>query len=93
MIMMIVTLVVNTIFYGLVLLRTREDASIFTSSVVVAYILYLQWSALSSRPTEEYNPFYDTNANITLQILGGLFFTLISLLMILSSSKTDEETI
>ncbi len=91
MIMMIVTLVLNIIFYGIVVLRTREDASIFTSSVVVAYILYLQWSALSSSPTEECNPFYDTNANITLQILGGLFFTFISLLMILSSSKTDEE--
>ena len=93
MIMMIVTLVVNNIFYGLVLLRTREDASIFTSSVVVAYILYLQWSALSSSPIEECNPFYDIYANVVFKILAGLFFTLISLLMILSSSKTDEETI
>jgi hypothetical protein len=39
--MMIITTIVNILFYGLIFLRTREDASIFTSSVVVAYVLYL----------------------------------------------------
>ena len=56
------------------------------------YVLYLQWSALSSSPTEECNPFYETNVNTTLQILGGLFFTMISLLVISSASKSGEET-
>lgn len=90
--MMIITTIVNVLFYGLIFLRTREDASIFTSSVVVSYVLYLQWSALSSSPTEECNPFYETNVNTTLQILGGLFFTMISLLVISSASKSGEET-
>jgi Serine incorporator (Serinc) len=89
--MMIITTIVNVLFYGLIFLRTREDASIFTSSVVVAYVLYLQWSALSSSPTEHCNPFYETNVNTTLQILGGLFFTMMSLLVISSSSKSGEE--
>lgn len=90
--MMIVTTIVNILFYGLVFLRAREDASIFTSSVVVFYVLYLQWSALASSPDQECNPFFETNVNTTLQIVGGLFFTMISLVVISSSSKSGEET-
>ena len=89
--MMIITTIINILFYVAVFLKTREDASIFTSSVVVAYVLYLQWSALSSSPDSECNPFFETNVNTTLQIVGGLFFTMISLLVISSSSKSGEE--
>ena len=90
--MMVVTNIVNILFYGLVLLRARQDASIFTSSIVVAYVLYLQWSAFASNPDSKCNPFYETNLNTTLQILGSLFFTMISLLVISSSSKSGQET-
>ena len=38
---MVITCVLALIFYGVVLLRTREDASMFTSSLVVSYCLYL----------------------------------------------------
>ena len=36
-----ITLVASIASYGVVLFRTREDASILTSSIVVAYLLYL----------------------------------------------------
>ena len=43
-----ISVVVGVLFYGLVFLRTRSDASILTSSFVFLYCLYLQWSAMSS---------------------------------------------
>jgi threonine/homoserine/homoserine lactone efflux protein len=84
--MITVTLVVCVAFYVIVLFRTREDASLLTSSVVVAYILYLQWSAMASNPEAECNPFIESAANTTLQIVIGLAFTLMSLGVISSST-------
>jgi hypothetical protein len=65
-IIMIVTLVAAVMSYGVIFLRTREDASILTSSIVVAYMLYLQWSALSSRPNDQCNPFGTSSTNTVL---------------------------
>lgn len=84
--MITVTLVVSVAFYVIVLFRTREDASLLTSSIVVSYILYLQWSALASNPDEECNPFAESDVNTTLQIVIGLAFTLMSLGVISSST-------
>ena len=36
------------LMYGLVLTRSRKDASVLTSAIASFYCLYLQWSALSS---------------------------------------------
>ena len=36
-----VTIIAGVIFFVIVLLRTREDASILTSSIVLIYITYL----------------------------------------------------
>ena len=58
-----VTLIASISFYVLVLLRTREDASILTSAIVVTYLLYLQWSALASNPDAECNPFGQSGDN------------------------------
>jgi hypothetical protein len=52
-----ITIVAGIAFYTLVLLRTRDDASILTSSIVLCYCLYLQWSALSANPDPVCNPF------------------------------------
>lgn len=87
-----ITLIACVAFYVLVLFRTREDASLLTSSIVVAYILYLQWSALASNPDQECNQFLDSNANTTLQIIAGLCFTFISLAVISSSTKDQTGT-
>jgi TRAP-type C4-dicarboxylate transport system permease small subunit len=72
------------------LLRTREDASILTSSLVLLYISYLQWSALASNPRIECNPFDSSSTNTILQIILGLFFTFISLIIISGSTKKSD---
>jgi len=51
-VIMTITLISAIASYAIVFFRTREDASILTSTIVVAYLLYLQWSALASRPTK-----------------------------------------
>lgn len=76
--------------YGLVLLRSREDASILTSSVAACYCLYLQWAALSS-DTEQDFPKIDRTSNAIWQIFGGLFVTMVALFIISGSTKTSEE--
>lgn len=57
------TLVFCIAFYVLVPLRTRKDASIFTSSIVAAYITFLCWSAIASMPDEECNTFANKQSN------------------------------
>ena len=86
-----VTLVASIASYGVVFFRTREDASILTSSIVVSYLLYLQWSALSSRPDDVCNPFPNSNANTALQIIIGAIITVISLIFISSSTKKSDK--
>lgn len=51
----VVTLVAIVIFFVLNLLKTRNDASIFTASFISSYIAYLGWSAMSSIPDEQCN--------------------------------------
>lgn len=85
-----ITLVAAVGFYVAVLFRTREDASILTSSIVVAYILYLQWSALASNPNTECNPFNQSSVNTIMQIIVGLFFTFFSLIIISGTTKKSD---
>lgn len=40
-VIMAITLISGIVSYAIVFYRTREDASILTSSIVVAYLLYL----------------------------------------------------
>jgi hypothetical protein len=97
---MIITLVAGILMYGLVLLKTREDASMFTSSLVLSYVLYLQWSAFSSNENPQCNPFSinvinptnNAKANTISMMCFGLFFTFASLLAIsMSTKKADED--
>jgi hypothetical protein len=80
------TTVMGILMYALVLVRTRDDASIFTSSLVLTYNLYLQWSALSSKPKSECNPYIQSAGNTTFEIIMGLVFTFLALLVISSQS-------
>ena len=86
-----VTLVASVASYTIVFFKTREDASILTSSIVVAYLLYLQWSALSSRPNDVCNPFEFSSKNTVLQILVGAFITIVSLLTISASTQKADK--
>jgi len=87
---MSVTLIAIVAMYGLVLLRSRADASILTSSVAACYCLYLQWAALSSDTEQEF-PKIDRTANAVWQIFAGLFVTMVALFVISGSTKTSEE--
>ena len=86
-----VTCVASLVFYGIVFFRTREDASVFTSTIVVLYILYLQWSALASNPNEQCNQFKESETNTIMQLMSGLIFTFISLFIISASTKKNDE--
>jgi len=56
-VLLVLTLVFLIAFYGLIFLRTRSDASVFTSSIVGVYIVYIAWSALGSGPNGDCNPY------------------------------------
>lgn len=86
-----ITVVASVASYAVVFFRTREDASILTSSIVVAYLCYLQWSALSSRPNTECNPFENSNANTVLQIVIGTFITMVSLITISTTTRSSDK--
>ena len=75
------------LIYVLVLLRTREDASIFTASIVTTYISYLSWSGLASHSEYECNPMIGSAANTTSQIVVGFVFTFVVLFVVSSLSK------
>lgn len=89
-----ITLVASIASYVVVFFKTREDASILTSSIVVSYLCYLQWSALSSRPNEDgCNPFENSNANTVLQIVIGTFITVVSLMTISTTTKSEKDNL
>jgi hypothetical protein len=85
-----VTLIMSVLFYGAIFLKPREDASILTSTIVVSYILYLNYSALSSDPAS-CNPMKESSSNTLMNIIFGLFFTMISLVSISTSVKKTGE--
>ena len=90
-VIMTITLISAIASYAIIIFRTREDASILTSSIVVSYLLYLQWSALASRPNAECNIFMNSVANTTLQIIIGAFVTVVSLFVISSTTSKSNK--
>ena len=88
------TLLFGIIWFILVFLRSRKDASIFTSSMVFAYVTFLSWSAIASLSDTECNPFaYDTS-NLITQIALGAFFTFVSLIgvSVINAGTTSSES-
>ena len=88
---MIITTVCGVLFYVLVLIRTRQDASIFTSSLVLSYVLLLQWSALSNNPDTTCNPYYNEKGNTIWLMCIGLLFTFVCLFVISAATVKQEE--
>lgn len=84
-----ITLIMAVIFFVLVILKTREDASILTTAIVFLYCLFLSWAAMASRPTTECNPFLDSSSNFTFQVLFGFLITIITLI-VAAASTTDS---
>lgn len=54
-ILICVTIALGVLCFILVIVKTRPDSSIFTSSMVFLYSVYLVWSAMGSRPDAECN--------------------------------------
>ena len=96
---MIFTTIIAAIIYLIPLLRLRQDASIFTSSLVVSYCLYLQWSGLSSDLEPKCNPFselvliptHNAKANTISMMCFGIFFTFSALMVTGGKSKQAGE--
>lgn len=91
---LIISTIMGAFMYIIVLFRTRKDASVLTSSIVWSYQLYLQWSAMSSSPNMECNPYTSSAGNTTAEIIIGLMFTFLCLLIIGgSTTKGDDNTL
>ena len=84
------TLVFSLAFFFVVLFRTRQDASVFTSSIVSAYVSFLGWSAMASSPDQTCNPFATNSANLAAQIVLGGFFTFLSLFGVSAMSTSGQ---
>ena len=89
-IMICATLLVGVACFILVLVKTRPDSSIFTSSMVFLYTTYLVWSAMGSRPDPECNSYIVSNTNTICQIVFGLFFAVLALLVTSAVSKRES---
>ena len=90
----IIVPVLFTIGYVLwVVFKTRQNGSLFTTSIILLYLVYLTWTALASRPSSSWNPFYHTGYGTVLQILLGLFFTFLVLIILASGTKGDKNTL
>ena len=91
---LIISTILGVFMYGIVLVRTRKDASMLTSSIVWSYQLFLQWSAMASSPDTQCNPYTNSAGNTTAEIILGLFFTFLALLIIGgSTTKSDDATL
>ena len=77
--MLIVTAVVYLLFLVLPCFEIRHDASIFTSSLVSFYIIWLQWSALSSNPDATVNPYAGSSGNATARLTISLLFCFVAI--------------
>lgn len=87
----IISTVLGVLMYGVVLIRTRNDASMLTSAIVWAYQLYLQWSAMSSNNDANCNPYLESPGNTTMEIILGLTFTFLCLLVVGGSTTKDQD--
>lgn len=86
-----ITVVGILLMHGLVLLRSREDASVLTSAIASLYCLYLQWSALSSDSNADCNGNLFSDSISWMQIVFGMIFTGVSLFIISGSTKAQKE--
>lgn len=67
----------------------RDNATVFTVSLACIYITYMSWSAMASKPDDDCQLNFETNTNTVLQIVFGLFFTLMTLMSIAMASADE----
>jgi hypothetical protein len=93
--------IINTVFilffYGVGLSKLcnvtifRENANVFTVSLVSIYLVYLSWAGMASYPDAECNPFTTSTANTAAQIAVSLVFTFCTIMSIAFASQTNSE--
>lgn len=64
----------------------RQNANIFTVSLVTLYLTYLVWTSLASVPDQTCNPFTQSSGNTVAQILVGIVFTFATVLSVATAS-------
>ena len=74
----------------LVCFKTRESASLFTTSIIMTYLVYLGWSALQQRPTESCNELYHDEGATVFQVFLALFVTFTVLILLASGLKSND---
>ena len=89
LVVLIITAVSAVIMQGVVCLGLRNDASVFTSALVTLYCLFLQWSALSSHPDAECNPYENSQGNATARLTINLTITFIA--MFTAAATVEDE--
>lgn len=77
------------VYVILVILKTRESASLFTTSVIVLYLVYLTWSALQHRP-ESWNDLYHNDAALVFQIVLALAVTFMVMVIYAVGAKSSD---
>jgi len=88
---LVISTVLGVLMYLVVIFRTRTDASMLTSAIVWSYQLFLQWSAMSSSPDMQCNPYTHSAGNTTAEIILGLFFTFLALLIVGGSTTKGDD--
>ena len=86
---LIMTTIFSVIIQFIVCFRLRGDASELTSAIVILYILFLQWSALSSNPDPLCNPHEDSDNHSTFRLIMNLVVTFITMLTAASTIEDD----
>jgi hypothetical protein len=59
---------------------------------MLLYLVYLTWTALASRPQDKCNPFWQEEHGTILQILFGLVFTFLTLIILASGTKEEKDS-
>ena len=90
--LLLVTTVASIAMQTVVCFRLREDASVFTSSIVILYCLFLQWSALSSNPDPVCNPYENSAGNASVRLSLNIIVTF-AVMFTAAATVKDEEPV
>lgn len=79
LVVLIITAVAYVFIQILPCFGLRNDASVFTSSLVSLYMIWLQWAALSSSPDATVNPYAGSGGNATTRLVVSLIICFIAI--------------
>ena len=86
---LVITSIASLVMQIITCFGLRKDASDLTSTIVILYCLFLQWSALSSNPDTECNPNEDSSGNAVARLVCNLIITFIT--MFTAAATVDDD--